>query len=52
MYRRVLADVLSKEVILGRGWPMERALELAKLILIDNPKRIFNRVAPCSAPGI
>jgi glucuronate isomerase len=52
MYRRILADVLSDEVILGRGWPMERALDLAKVILIDNPKRIFTEVAPRSAPGI
>ena len=41
MYRRILADVLSEELVRGRGWPVERALELAKLILIDNPKRVF-----------
>jgi glucuronate isomerase len=52
MYRRILADVLSEEVILGRGWPMERALDLAKVILIDNPKRIFSEVALSSAPVI
>jgi hypothetical protein len=28
---------------------MERALELAKLILIDNPKRIFMQVEVSSA---
>ena len=52
MYRRILADVLSEEAIRGRGWPVERALELAKLILIDNPKRIFAGVRPRSAAAI
>ena len=51
MYRRILADVLSEEVIRGRGWPMERALELAKLILIDNPKRIFAEVRAAFRAG-
>jgi glucuronate isomerase len=41
MYRRILSDVLSEEVIQGRGWSIEDALQLAKLILIDNPKRVF-----------
>jgi glucuronate isomerase len=41
MYRRTLAEVLSEEAVRGRGWPVERAIDLAKLILIDNPKRIF-----------
>jgi len=52
MYRRILAEVLSEEVVRGRGWPVERALELAKLILIDNPKRIFAKVGPRSAAAI
>jgi glucuronate isomerase len=42
MYRRILADVLREEVIRSRGWSVEQALQLAKLILIDNPKRIFS----------
>jgi glucuronate isomerase len=41
MYRRVLADVLAAHAIRGRGWSVEETLQLAKLILIDNPKRIF-----------
>ena len=41
MYRRILADVLSEEAIRGRGWSVDEALQLAKLILIDNPKRVF-----------
>jgi glucuronate isomerase len=52
MYRRILADVLAEEAVRGGGWTVERALELAKLILIDNPKRIFNPVEPRSAAGI
>ncbi len=52
MYRRILADVLSEEAVRGRGWPMERALGLAKLILIDNPKRIFAEVPARSASAI
>jgi glucuronate isomerase len=46
MYRRILADVLKEEVIRGRGWSVEQALQLARLILIDNPKRIFAGVEP------
>ena len=52
MYRRILADVLSEEAVRGRGWTMKEALGLAKLILIDNPKRIFARVSPGSAAAI
>jgi len=52
MYRRILATVLSEELIRARNWPAERALELAKLILIDNPKRIFAEVRRGSLIGI
>jgi glucuronate isomerase len=52
MYRRILATVLSDELIRGRGWSFERALELAKLILIDNPQRIFTGAHSGSALGI
>jgi len=52
MYRKVLSDVLAEEAIRGRGWTFERALDLAKLILIDNPKRIFTEVGLRSAQGI
>jgi glucuronate isomerase len=41
MYRRILAEILAEEVVKGRGWSAEEALQLAKRILIDNPKRIF-----------
>jgi glucuronate isomerase len=46
MYRRILADVLAEDLIRGRGWPVEQALQLAKLILIENPKRIFAGASP------
>jgi glucuronate isomerase len=52
MYRRILADVLSEEVMTGRGWSLEEALQLAKHILIDNPQRIFGGGEPSSANGI
>jgi glucuronate isomerase len=43
MYRRIVAETLSEQAIRGRGWAMERAVELARLILSDNPRRIFGR---------
>jgi glucuronate isomerase len=52
MYRRVLADVLAEDGVQGRGWSVEQALELAKLILIDNPKRIFGADQARSVAGI
>jgi glucuronate isomerase len=41
MYRRILAELLAESIIRGRGWSMTDALELARVVLIDNPKRIF-----------
>jgi glucuronate isomerase len=52
MYRRLLADVLAEQVVRGRGRPVDEALQLAKLILIDNPKRIFGGSGPRSADDI
>ncbi|MHB1558939.1 MAG: glucuronate isomerase [Isosphaeraceae bacterium] len=43
MYRRVLAGVLADEAIRGRGWTVEQALEVARLILLENPRRVFGR---------
>lgn len=43
MFRRVLSEVLAEDAIRGRGWGVERALELARLVLIDNPRRLFAR---------
>lgn len=41
MYRRVLAETLADTALRGQGWPVERALELARALLLENPKRIF-----------
>lgn len=43
MYRRLLAEYLAEDCIRGRGWSEDRALELARLVLLDNPRRIFAR---------
>jgi glucuronate isomerase len=43
MYRRILAEALAEEAIRGRGWSVDRALQLGKLILLDNPRRVFGR---------
>ena len=43
MFRRVLAETLADDAIGDRGWSIERALELARLVLLDNPRRIFAR---------
>jgi glucuronate isomerase len=48
MYRRVLAETLADDAIGGRGWSVERALDLARHVLLDNPRRIF---APKAGPG-
>jgi glucuronate isomerase len=41
MYRRVLAETLADDAMRGRGWNREQALEVARHILLDNPRRIF-----------
>jgi glucuronate isomerase len=46
MFRRILAHLLADELILGRGWTVNEALQYGKLILIDNPKRIFGATGP------
>jgi glucuronate isomerase len=43
MYRRILAETLADDAIRGRGWSSERALALARLVLLENPKRLFAR---------
>ncbi|WP_435019545.1 glucuronate isomerase [Tundrisphaera sp. TA3] len=42
-FRRVLAETLAEDAIEGRGWSADRALDVAKLVLLDNPRRIFAR---------
>ncbi|WP_076351464.1 glucuronate isomerase [Paludisphaera borealis] len=41
MYRRILAETLAGEAIGKQGWTIDRALELARLVLLDNPRRVF-----------
>ncbi len=41
MYRAILAESLAEECVRGRGWSTPRALELAQLVLWDNPRRLF-----------
>jgi glucuronate isomerase len=42
MYRRILAQVLADDFIRPRHANETQALELARLLLHDNPRRIFN----------
>lgn len=41
MYRRVLANVLATDFVVGRNWSEERAIELGKLVLRGNVETIF-----------
>jgi glucuronate isomerase len=43
MFRAVLAETLAEDSMRGRGWSAERALEVARLVLLENPRRIFAR---------
>jgi len=43
MYRRLLAETLVESCVRGAGWSAERALELGRLMLSENPKRVFSR---------
>jgi len=43
MFRRVLAETLAEDAVRGAGWSAERALGVARLVLLDNPRRIFRR---------
>jgi glucuronate isomerase len=52
MYRRLLAEVLAEDAVRGRGWSMDQALQLARLVLIDNPRRVFHGCKPGSEEGI
>ena len=41
MYHRILAGTLAEHAVRDRGWSIDRALETARLLLLDNPRRIF-----------
>jgi glucuronate isomerase len=43
MFRKILAEVLAEDAIRGQGWSADRALGLARLVLLENPRRIFGR---------
>jgi glucuronate isomerase len=43
MFRRVLAETLADDAMRGRGWSADRALAVARLVLLENPRRIFRR---------
>src|SRR5947207_4440699 len=40
MYRKILAEVLAEDAIRSRGWSADRALDLARKVLLENPRRI------------
>ena len=42
-FRRVLAETLAETGVRGQGWSAERALDVARLVLLENPRRIFRR---------
>jgi glucuronate isomerase len=44
MYRRILAKVLAEDFVIGRRWPVSRALELGTKILRGNVETIFGTV--------
>ena len=43
MYRRILAKELAAEFVDGRGWGVDRAVELGTKVLRGNGERIFSR---------
>jgi len=52
MFRKVLAETLAEDGMRGRGWSSEKALEVARVLLLDNPRRIFGRHDAKSRPPI
>ncbi|HEV3166576.1 MAG TPA: glucuronate isomerase [Isosphaeraceae bacterium] len=43
MYRRILAETLADDALRIQGWSTDRALALARDLLLDNPRRLFDR---------
>jgi glucuronate isomerase len=52
MFRRVLAETLAEDAVRGRGWSVDRALEVARSVLLENPRRIFQRATGSERPAI
>jgi glucuronate isomerase len=46
MYRRILAETLADDAIRARGMSETQALDLARQILLENPRRVFARPRP------
>jgi len=46
MYRQVLAGVLAEDFVTGRGWSLERAVELGQRVLRGNVDDIFPPPSP------
>jgi glucuronate isomerase len=46
MYRRILAETLADDAIRARGMGETQALDLARQILLENPRRVFARPRP------
>ena len=42
MYRRVLAGVLARDFVIGRGWTETQAVTLGQQILRGNVESVFN----------
>ncbi|MHC5538633.1 glucuronate isomerase [Singulisphaera rosea] len=43
MFRKILAETLADGAMRAQGWSADRALELARLVVLDNPRRIFGQ---------
>ncbi len=43
MYKTILAETLAEDSMKRRGWSAEQALEVARVVLLENPRRIFAR---------
>lgn len=43
MFKRILAKVLAEKFVVDRGWSETRAVELGRMVLKENPERIFDR---------
>lgn len=41
MFKRILADVLLKDFVVGRNWPEERAVDFGRHVLRGNVEQIF-----------
>src|SRR3954454_9209178 len=51
-FRRVLCETLVDDGVKGRGWSIEQALDVARAVLLDNPRRIFGRDEASSGGSI